>query len=87
MKIKVYADPQHAWARVPIKLLYRLGIQDKITPYSYMRGVYAYLEEDCDLTTLINALQSQGIQFSFDEYHGNKTSRIRNYLRYTTGGI
>lgn len=87
MKIKVYADPGHAWAKVPFKLLYRLGIQDKITRYSYMKGACAYLEEDCDLTTLVNALQSQGIAFSFDEYHGNKTSRIRNYLPYTIGGF
>lgn len=85
MKIKVYADPGHAWARVPFALLYKLGIQDKITPYSYMRGAYAYLEEDCDLSTLISALQSQGIEFSLDESHTNKRSKIRSYLSYRIG--
>lgn len=85
MKIKVYADPGHAWARVPFTLLYKLGIQDEITPYSYMRGAYAYLEEDCDLSTLIKALQNKGIEFSFDENHTNKRSKIRSYLSYRKG--
>lgn len=85
MKIKVYADPGHAWARVPFKLLYKLGIQDKITRYSYMRRGYAYLEEDCDLSTLIKALQEKGIEFSFDEKHTNKRSKIRSYLSYNLG--
>lgn len=85
MKIKIYADPGHAWAKVPFSLIYKLGIQDKITSYSYMRGSYAYLEEDCDLSTLIKALQENRIEFSFDKYHGNKLSRIRNYLSYRQG--
>ena len=85
MKIKVYADPSHAWAKVPLSLLYKLGIQDKITQYSYMRGAWAYLEEDCDLSTLIAAWKDRGIEFSFDEAHTNKRSKIRSYLNYTSG--
>lgn len=79
---QVYNDPGHAWAKVPRKTLKDLGIEDKITSYSYQRGDYAYLEEDCDLSTLISALKARGIQPVFREYHGNKISRIRNYESY-----
>ena len=46
-----FTDPGHGWLRVPLKEL--TPIQDKITPYSYMRGKYAYLEEDCDASTFL----------------------------------
>jgi hypothetical protein len=37
IKIKVFGDPGHAWARFPKARLVKLGIADKITPYS---GIY-----------------------------------------------
>lgn len=86
MKITIYADPGHAWAKVKLSKLYRLGIADKVSPYSYMRGEYAYLEEDADLSLLISALKEKGIEFSFDEKHTNKQSKIRSYYPYYIGG-
>lgn len=47
--------PAHSWLRVPLSELYALGIRDKITEYSYEDDLYAYLEEDCDLTTFIES--------------------------------
>ena len=82
MKITIYADPGHAWAKVNKALLNKLGITDQISSYSYMRGDKAYLEEDCDLTTLVNALTKNNINFSFEERHTDKTSKIRSYTRY-----
>lgn len=38
-----HSDPQHGWLKVPKDLLATLGIDQKITRYSYMRGAYAYL--------------------------------------------
>jgi hypothetical protein len=84
MKINFYSDPGHGWARVPKALLYKLGIEKDITYYSYMRNEYAYLEEDCDLSTLTKALESRGIPFTFNEYHTNKNSKIRSYDSYRT---
>lgn len=46
-----FTDPGHGWLRVPLKEL--TPIQDKITPHSYMRGKYAYLEEDKDASTFL----------------------------------
>ena len=52
-----YEDPGHGWLRVPTLELVKLGIADKITPCSYIHpsGKWAYLEEDCDLTTFLIA--------------------------------
>ena len=45
----------HGWLRVPLSELNELDISDKVTGYSYMDNLYAYLEEDCDLVTFIEA--------------------------------
>jgi len=47
--------PAHGWLRVPLSELDALRIRDNITEYSYEDDLYAYLEEDCDLTTFIEA--------------------------------
>lgn len=82
MKLKVYADPGHAWAAIKRDKLVKLGIADKITSYSYQRGDTVYLEEDCDLSTLMHAVRLAGIALSFDEHHTNNRSRIRGYDHY-----
>jgi hypothetical protein len=83
IKIKVFADPGHAWARFPKARLVKLGIADKISTYSYERNGQAFLEEDCDLSVLINALKGVGYtDIKFDESHTNKSSKIRSYCRY-----
>lgn len=83
ISIVIFADPGHAWARVPKKQLQKLGISDKISAYSYQRGDYAYLEEDCDLGVYINALKSKNyVEFNFKEFHTNRQSKIRGYKSY-----
>ena len=47
--------PAHSWLRVPLSELDALGIRDDITEYSYKDNLYAYLEEDCDLRTFLEA--------------------------------
>ena len=82
IKIKVFGDSGHAWARFPKARLVKLGIADKITPYSYQNGVNAFLEEDCDLATLINTLQAKGFKVKFEETYTNRQSKIRGYCSY-----
>lgn len=83
IKIRVFADPGHAWARFPKARLAKLGIADKITNYSYQRGGNAFLEEDCDLALLMTTLKDRGYEVKFIESHTNKQSKIRNYQHYT----
>ncbi len=80
---KFYADPGHGWLKVSKKELVNLGIADKITAYSYMKGEYAYLEEDLDLSTFVKALENTGIKFNCTGTTcANRQSRIRNYQNY-----
>jgi hypothetical protein len=81
--VQVYADPAHAWAKIPLKDLFVLGIADKISSCSYERNDYVYLEEDCDLTIYRQALNAKGITLKFKENWTNRRSKIRNYSNYT----
>ena len=50
-------DPGHGWLEVPIAELKALAIDHLISAYSYVdrAGVFAYLEEDCDLSVFATA--------------------------------
>jgi len=87
--LTVYADPSHAWAKVSIDLLKTLDIQNDISRYSYKRGNFAYLEEDLDLTVLIDALKAAypGIVIRYKEHLANKSSKIRSYVPYTQDNL
>ena len=84
MKLDIISDPGHAWAKVSIRLLDRLNLLDSISHYSYIREGFAYLEEDCDLSSLVHAAQLAGIPLTFRERVARERySRVRNYSRYT----
>jgi hypothetical protein len=86
LTVPYYQDPGHGWARVSIGLLHGLKIAGDISPYSYRRGNYAYLEEDCDLSRLMTAAQAAGITLKLRPFHTNKTSKIRRYSQFYFGG-
>jgi len=81
--INFYADTGHGWGKVENSLLKQLGIDKDISRYSFTKGDFAYLEEDCDLPKFCQKITSLGITFSFienvDEYH---ESSIRHYKSY-----
>lgn len=85
--ITIYTDPSHGWGKVSLSELSRLNIIDKISTYSYIHknGLNAYLEEDCDLSLYLKALDSKGIKYKFKTLHTDKSSKIRSYNRYTLG--
>ena len=92
------ADPGHGWLKVSKKELKDLGIENEITGCSYMRGEFAYLEEDCDaglfidkLIMKVNKIEKEQITREhykeFREFvkgqHSNKRSRVREYESYS----
>ena len=77
-----FSDSGHGWLRVRKDFLIRLGIEKLITPYSYMRGDYAYLEEDCDYGTFYNKMKELGLDFKPKYHSTDNRSRIRNYDCY-----
>lgn len=78
----LYSDPSHGWAKVRKSVLANLGIANDISPYSYQRGDYAYLEEDNDLSLLIKRLFESNTNAKFVPRHTDKQSRIRSYESY-----
>lgn len=54
------SDPGHGWLRVPLAEIAALGIEEKISPYSFIKGNDAYLEEDCDYPCYLAARTAQG---------------------------
>ncbi len=54
-------DPGHGWLRVPLTDIAALGIEAHITPYSYIEGNFAYLEEDLDAPRFLEALTAQSL--------------------------
>jgi hypothetical protein len=82
IKLLSYSDSGHGWLRVPHKMLAKLSISALITPFSYMRTEYAYLEEDVDMTTFMNAIERAGKTVVFVPRNTNRESRIRKYSSY-----
>jgi hypothetical protein len=81
--INRYSDPGHGWAKVKLSELIKLGIHTRISGYSYRRGDYVYLEEDCDLSLYLATLKAAGIEFTFKEHVARtRSSKIRSYERY-----
>lgn len=77
----VYADPGHAWLKVPLSLIRDLGIVDQISGFSYMSLTHAYLEEDSDMAKFIKAYKPVHGDPVIKERYAEK-SRIREYAQY-----
>ena len=82
LKLNYYTDPGHGWVSVKLQTLIALGIHNKISTYSYIRGKSAYLEEDCDLGLLFKTCDSIGLKIDLTPKHTNNRSPIRSYDIY-----
>jgi hypothetical protein len=82
LTLNVYEDPSHGWIKIKTSILHRLGIAKEISYFSYQRGEYTYLEEDCDASKLIETLKENNISYTFQSHHTNRRSKIRNYSGY-----
>ena len=81
MKFRFISDPGHGWCEVELDFVRELGIWDKISSYSYVKGDFAYLEEDCDYAAFHNAMKLRGESIELVEIHQDNTP-IRNYRRF-----
>ena len=72
----------HGWLEVPMTEIKNLGLTQKISAYSYRKGDSAFLEEDCDMSLFIKAMNATGQEFNFNEVHTNYDSQVRNYSRF-----
>jgi hypothetical protein len=80
---KVYLnDPGHGWLSVKKKELVDLGIETKISNWSYMKGKSVYLEEDCDAGVYIEAQKERGVIIKVKCGVQSKLSPVRSYEYY-----
>lgn len=79
----VYMDPGHGWMKVKRTLIEELGVADMVSSYSYQRGDHVYLEEDCDMSLVTQALHVRGCEVSYRNHYADKRSRIRGYECYS----
>lgn len=78
-----YSDAGHGWLKVPLKELEVLKISNNISSYSYVRGDYAYLEEDSDASIFLNAYKEETNNTPKIKSHTtDKRSKIRGYNSY-----
>jgi hypothetical protein len=80
--ITVYTDAGHGWGKVKRKVLENLGIAPDVSSYSYQYKDNVYLEEDCDLSLLIQRLHSDSVAIKWVTKHTDGDSKIRSYERY-----
>ena len=86
-KYDFYIDPGHGWMKVKREELKELGVENKITGYSYERGEFVYLEEDGDASIFIDALERKSGENFEENKHlrqhiSDKNSKIRGYSPY-----
>ncbi len=74
-----YSDPGHGWYRVPVSLLWELDIFKDISSCSYIKGEYAYLEEDSDASILYEAFEKNNITSNISYKNSNNRSSVRDY--------
>jgi hypothetical protein len=78
-----YSDPGHGWLQVPRALLHDLGIEGKVSAYSYQRIDDVFLEEDCDYSLFAKAMKEAGIQFDVTEVNEARSdSWVRSLPHY-----
>jgi len=81
----MYTDAGHGWLAIKVKDLFDVGAAYLISPYSYIRGKTAYLEEDSDATEFIRKFRDKNGEnsISIKEKHTDKRSPIRSYQSYS----
>lgn len=80
--MKWLSDPGHAWLKIKSTDLIASGVADKISGYSYIRGAYVYLEEDCDAEKYLAAIGFPAGK-QIPEASTNKHSKVRSYRSYS----
>lgn len=80
--LKYHTDAGHGWLECSRDMLDSVGIADDVSRYSYQRGDNVYLEEDCDMPLLLNALRKRDIGVTVEELY-KEDSPVRNFARFT----
>ncbi len=84
-----FEDPDHGWLKVEIADLEELGIASQMSEHSFMRGIYAYLEEDVDMSLYLKTIGIDSQEFyskwsleKVEHRWTNKKSKINGYYPF-----
>ena len=81
-KFRFVSDPGHGYLRVPLDVLKEYGVQFKISPFSFKSEKFAYLEEDMDMATFIEAVRAAGDDVEYKVSYVNNPASCRNFPRF-----
>ena len=85
-KYRLFSDASHAWLEVSFDELVKLGINKKITAWSYYKGNNIYLEEDTDAPLFMQTKKDlTGEITEYEEITSDYNSPIRSYTPYLFG--
>jgi len=85
-KYRLFSDPGHSWLEVSFDELVSLGINKKITAWSYYKGNNVYLEEDHDAPLYLQTKKDlTGEVTEYEEITSDYNSPIRSYSPYYFG--
>jgi hypothetical protein len=77
-----HSDNGHGWLQVGKDELVMLGIENSISGYSYRNNNNVFLEEDCDASLFVNAMENKGVKISYKYANVDGDSFIRSLRRY-----
>jgi len=80
--LNFHNDGGHGWLECGRELISSADIAGKISKYSYQRGDNVYLEEDCDMPLLLDALRKRSIGVVVNDMYQDE-SPVRKYERFT----
>lgn len=78
---KFYTDAGHGWLAVKITDMFKVGVAYKTTKYSYMRGLTAYLEEDCDMYQFLEAWKMNFGEYKIERIDHSAKNNGRSIIR------
>lgn len=64
-------DPGHGYLIVTLEELEFFGLEEEISPFSFMSSSFIYLEEDLDAVLFVNKFKNRYGYFEYDTKHEN----------------
>jgi hypothetical protein len=82
MKFTFHTDEGHGWMEVPLSMVKDLGLESKVSKFSYINGQTVYLEEDFDALQFIRAFENRnGYRPEFEDKF-TPVSFVRDFSRF-----
>jgi len=81
-QFRFVSDPSHGYLRVKLDDLVKYGVDKKISGFSFASDRFAFLEEDLDAMTFLNAVKEFGDTYEIKESVVNNPASCRRLPRY-----